>query len=581
MSHTAFIWQLIRPHRKRIALAMIALLGVTLVGVVTPLVMAAVVDKVFGQGRYELLGPIALVMLLLPFFDGVFRTISSYLVNLLGQRVELDIRYELYRRVQRLSCQFMQNTTTGSLMERLRGDVKQVQMIMTQQTLGLITQLLCALLAIGIIFVLSWKLALLIGCAICLYVLNYRWFVRRIRKVQRRWRRKMDMLSGHAQERLAAATVVKAYGNERIEAKRFARRNFLVERVYHRFRMLNVTYGTVSGIIAWATYLGVLLGGVYLVIRGEMTYGSVLAVTAYTWWLLNPAIQIAELSNQFQQVRVSLDRIFELMHAPADAIDKTGKRLPSLRGEVAFENVCFQYEPNKPVLQHVNLYVQPGQTVALVGHTGCGKSTIVSLLYRFYEPQAGHLTIDGHDITQFDTRWYRGRIAIVPQDPIVFDTTVAENIAYGKPHASDEEIVAALKAVELSDIANRHPDGIHAPIGDWGLKLSVGERQRICIARAILADPTILILDEATSSLDSQSEALIQLALKRVMAGRTCFVVAHRLSTIVNADIIVVLDQGRVLEMGTHTQLMRRKGGHYRHLFTTQTANQRKTAAAV
>jgi ABC-type multidrug transport system fused ATPase/permease subunit len=271
-----------------------------------------------------------------------------------------------------------------------------------------------------------------------------------------------------------------------------------------------------------------------------------------------------------QQAKVSLDRIFELMQADPDAIQRHGITLPKLRGEVAFENLCFQYEPEKPVLRHINLYVEPGQTVALVGHTGCGKSTITNLLYRYYEPQAGHLEIDGHDISTLDTRWYRQHLALVPQEPIVFDTTIAHNIAYGKSGATRQQIIQAARAVELGDVLDHLPLGIDTPLGEYGIKLSVGEKQRLCLARAILADPTILILDEATSSLDTQSETLIQLAMKRVMANRTCFVVAHRLSTIVGADVIVVLDGGRVIEMGNHMQLVAKPDGHYRHLYETQ-----------
>jgi ABC-type multidrug transport system fused ATPase/permease subunit len=290
------------------------------------------------------------------------------------------------------------------------------------------------------------------------------------------------------------------------------------------------------------------------------------------WRLLQPAIQLAELSNQIQQAKVSMDRIFELMLAEPDAIGRPGKRLPRLSGEVAFQNVCFQYEPGKPVLKHLNLYVQPGQTVALVGHTGCGKSTIGNLLYRYYEPQAGHLEIDGHDISTLDTRWYRRHLALVPQDPIVFDTTIYHNIAYGRAEATRQEIEQAARAAELGPLLDNLPQGLDTPLGEYGITLSVGERQRMCLARAILADPAILILDEATSSLDTQSETAIQLAMKRLMTNRTCFVIAHRLSTIVNADQIVVMDAGRIMEMGTHHQLMARTDSYYRHLFLTQSS---------
>jgi len=574
MNHSTFIWQILKPHRKRMIAAMLCLMIVTLVGIAPPMILAILVDHVIGLGQYHWLPILMLMMLAVPWLDGIFRIAGNHLVSLLGQRLAMDVRLELYRKVHKLSCSYLNNTTTGALMERLRGDVDQVQNLMTQQVLNLLAQLVCAVAALVIISVLSVKLAVMIFVAIALYVANYKWFVRRIRCVQKRYRRKMDLLSGHAQERLAGSIIVKAYGNERIESRRFARSNFFAERVFHRFRLYNIFYGLTSSAIAWSTYLMVLLTGTWLAIHGEMTYGHVLAVTAYTWWLLNPAIQLAELSNQIQQVKVAMDRIFALMNADADPVEQRGLRPSELRGEIVFKNVCFAYEADNPVLRHVNLDVRPGQTVAFVGHTGCGKSTIVNLLYRFYEAKSGQILVDGHDISSLETRWYRRRLAMVPQDPIVFDTTIAANVAYGRSRADDQQIERALRTVELGDLIYRAPTGIHTPLGERGMKLSVGEKQRLCIARAILADPAVLILDEATSSLDSQSESLIQLALKRVMVNRTCFVVAHRLSTIVNADQIVVMDQGRIIELGNHNQLMRKQDGHYRHLFVTQMAHQ-------
>ena len=546
------------------------MLGVTLLGLIPPLVVAGVIDVIIGQNRWGLLAPFMVALLLMPVISAVMQAVANYTVTLLAQRLVFDIRLELYEHVHRLSCRYMQNTTTGKLMERLRGDVSQVQNLMTHQTLSLAVQVICALISLGLMLFISVKLTAIVLVAVWLYVLNYKWFVRRIRAVQRRYRRKMDLLSGLAQERLAGSVIVKAFGNERQETRRFVRENFLAERVNHRFRLYGISYGVMSGFIAWGTYITVLLVGVRFAVLGELTYGAVTAATAYTMRLLQPAVALADIFNQIEQAKVSLDRIFELMNAEPDSVHKPGVRLPQLKGEVAFQNVCFQYDPGKPVLRHVNLYVEPGQTVALVGQTGCGKTTMTSLLYRYYEPQAGHLEIDGLDISKFDTRWYRGHLALVPQDPIVFDSTIAHNIAYGKHGANRQEIEQAARLAELGDLLDNLPQGIDTPLGEFGITLSVGERQRLCLARAILADPTILILDEATSSLDTHSEVLVQLAMKRVMANRTCFVIAHRLSTIVNADLIVVMDQGRVIEMGNHAQLLTKANGHYRHLYQTQ-----------
>jgi len=576
MSHLGYILKTLRPHRKRLVVALAAMLGIMLVDLGSPLVVAFLIDVVAARGRYDLLAPLMLAFLALPFSAAVFRFLSTYLIALLGQRVVFDIRLDLYRHVHKLHCRILQNTTTGKLMERLRGDVLKIKQLLTTEAPQVIVQVITGLIMVVVIFVLSPLLTGIVLTGLTLYVLNYRWLVPRIQKIQRRYRYKMDNLSGLAQERLAGAIVVKSFGRERQESREFVRKNFAVERVFHRFRMLNVLYATLSGMITWGTYAAVILTGTVLAVHGHISYGMVTAVTAFSFRLLQPAAMLAGLSNQVQQARVSLDRIFELMRGQPDVIDQPGTRLPALRGEVHFENVCFAYEPDKPVLRHFNLSVRPGQTVALVGQTGCGKSTIINLLYRYYEPQSGSIQVDGHSISEFDPKWYRRQLALVPQDPIIFDTTIAENIAYGNPHASRADIRNAARVVEMGDTIDRLDDGLDTLLGERGVSLSVGEKQRLCIARAILSDPAILVLDEATSSLDSHSEGLIQLAMRRGMAHRTCFVVAHRLSTIVGADLIVVLDNGRVVEMGNHAQLLAKPDGRYRHLYTTQTAAVRK-----
>ena len=580
MDHVPYIAKALRPHRRRLVVATIAALGIILVDLGSPLVMAMLIDIVIIRDRYDLLPPLMIFFLCLPFVAAFSRTVSNYLMTVLSQRLVLDIRLDLYQKVQRLSCGVLQNTTTGKLMERLRGDVQQLQMLLTNQTPMLLIQLVTGLVMVGVMFFFSVRLTLLVLAAMGLYVANYKWFVRRIRVVQRRYRRKMDGLSTMAQERLTGNIEVKAFGNERRESREFIRRNFMAERVHHRYRILNLSYGITSSAIAWSTYLTVMVLGTLLAVTGSMTYGGAIAMTALTMRLLDPAIQLAELSNQIQQAKVSLDRIFELMRSEPDAIEEKGLRSTSLQGEVAFENVCFEYERGKPVLRQFNLYVRAGQTIALVGPTGCGKTTIASLLYRYHEPQAGHIEIDGHDVSVLDTRWYRRQLAMVPQEPIIFDTTIGDNIAYGCPSADRENIERAARTVELGHLLDGFPSGLDTRLGEYGATLSVGEKQRLSIARAILADPAILILDEATSSLDPHSETLIRLALRRVMANRTCFVIAHRLSTIVEADQIVVLNQGRVLEIGRHGQLMSKPKGIYRQMFLTQMGSSRKVGVA-
>ena len=538
----------IRPLRKRLYLSIALLAVLSFLMLLPPLLFGMIVDHVLGKGEYHLLTVLLVSIVIVQLMGMSLRAGGDYLVGLIGQRLVFDLRLRLYRKIHRLSSAYLNNTTTGKLMERLRGDVTALQGVITNQTLSLLSQALYGMLAVAFMFYICWPLAVLVLMAVMLYVTNYNFFVKRIKKVQRRYRRKMDYLSGRAQERLSGQVLVKSYG-------------------------------IVSSMISITAQMSVLLIGARMVVMEQLSFGMLLAMLAYTQQLLQPIVQLAELSNQIQQARISLLRIFEQLLAPADSIEKPGKRLDTLRGEIAFSNLCFEYDPGKPVLSQFNLYIAAGQSVALVGETGCGKSTITNLVYRFYEAQAGHLDIDGHDISTLDTNWYRRQLAIVPQDPIVFDTTLRENIAYGKPHATDEEILEAARMAEFKHIIEKQPWGLDTMVGEEGAKLSVGETQRLCIARAILADPKILILDEATSSLDPHSEAAIQLALKRVMHGRTSLIIAHRLSTIVDVDMIVVLDKGQVLEMGTHAQLMAKPNGRYRHLFLTQTGNASDTKA--
>ncbi|RKY66565.1 MAG: ABC transporter ATP-binding protein, partial [Candidatus Latescibacterota bacterium] len=313
----------------------------------------------------------------------------------------------------------------------------------------------------------------------------------------------------------------------------------------------------------------IFVAGCYLVLKGELTYGTVAAFMMYVARVLGPILQFSSIANMIEQTLVSVERIFEIYEVEEEP--RKGTKLPPIEGHVKFEDVWFEYVPGEPVLKGINLEVEPGMKVALVGHTGCGKTTLTSLLLRFYEPTRGRILVDGYDITKVDLRSLRLQIGQVLQDSVLFDgLTIRENIAYGIPDATEEQVVKAAKIAEIHDLILSKPGGYDAKIGGEGVVLSLGEKQRLCIARAVAADPAILILDEATSALDTQSEALIQRALENVMKGRTCFIIAHRLSTVVGADLIVVMDEGRIVEMGTHKELLEKEKGFYRKLYEQQ-----------
>jgi len=460
MGHRHFVGSLLWPHRRRLVVALVVMITFSVLQLLPPLVFAYVVDEVIDKRRWELLPMLMLMLMLLPIAAVLMRIGAEYAVGLAAQRFLFDLRLGLYRKVQQLSCRYMNTVTTGQVLERLRGDVSQLKSVLNNQTLYLMVQVVYGGLALSIMAAISVTLTVIVIAAIVLYYLNYQWFVKRIRAVQRRYRRRMDLLSGRAQERMAGQIVVKSCGKERQESYDFLRQNFLTERTGHRFRMFNVTYSETAAVITIGAHLAVLIYGARLVILDEMSFGMLLAAVTYALQLLMPISQLSELSNQLSQAWVSLDRIREQMSAEPDVIaEGGGRRLPEVRGEMTFRNVRFSYEPGVPVLKGMNLPVQAGQTVALVAETGCGKSTLTNLIYRFYDPDSGVVEVDGVDLKELDVGWYRRRVATVPQDPVVFDTTLRDNLAFGRRGASDEQLMDVLRDAELMSDNSAAPDG--------------------------------------------------------------------------------------------------------------------------
>jgi len=545
----------------------------TVISLVPPLVLRAIVDNVITAGRMELFVPLMLLFVMAPLLAAVIGFANNYVVTLIGQKLVLDLRSRLYAHLQHLPLRFYDKSSTGGVIERLMGDVAQVQSMVTTQTITLATDIVACSAALVIMMMLNWRMTLALMLLIPLYVVNYNFFISRIRIWRKSLREKMEDISSTLQERLAGAVVVKAFGEERNETRRFIHEAFDARNIGVRARGYSVVFNSTSSLIYWLGQTGIYLLGCYLIIQGDMTLGSVVAFTSYSIYLLNPAVRFSQMSNMVEQSMVSVRRINELLSEipepqdPPDAVD-----IEKLEGRVTFDNVTFCYEPDQPVLRNFSLDVKPGTTVALVGHTGCGKTTIISLLLRFYRVVEGKILLDGVDINKISRASLRKNIALVPQDPVLFDGSIKENIAYGRPNATTDEIIQAAKAAEIHDVIESLPDGYDTHIGEEGIKLSGGQKQRIVIARAILMDPAILIMDEATSSLDSESERLLQKALSRIMENRTSFVIAHRLGTIVSADVIVVLSEGRIIEIGNHHELLAREKGYYRKLYFTQFA---------
>jgi len=381
----------------------------------------------------------------------------------------------------------------------------------------------------------------------------------------------MDQVTVGLQERLTGIQVVKAYGKEKRENRTFAAET----RDTFEQAMQTATFraGYESGVWAVSGIRNTIVFclGCYFVVEGEMTYGGVMAFLSYAMRVFQPVLNLTQEALRFDQMMISVDRIFEVLDYEIEVKDKPDAiDLGRIQGRVVFEDVWFEYEEGEPVIRGVSLEVEPGEMVALVGHTGCGKTTLTSLLMRFFDVQKGRITIDGHDLRDVKVGSLRKQIGQVLQDSVMFNSTIKENLVYGNSDATEVDIIAAARVGEIHEFVARTPDGYDTQLGDEGIKLSVGEKQRLSIARAVLTNPSVLILDEATSSLDSLSEALIQKAMANVLKGRTSFVVAHRLSTIVNADKIVVMDAGEIVEFGSHEELLGKPDGRYRDLYEQQ-----------
>jgi ABC-type multidrug transport system fused ATPase/permease subunit len=566
-------WRLLgylKPYRWRVIAAVFLMGLITVSAVPMPLLFQYVIDDVFPNKKWSALTWVFWAVIGIHVLRGVVSFTLNYLINWLGQRVVFDLRFQSYRHLNRLSLSYYDQRQTGKIMARLTGDIDVIQYMITGGFVTLITDIVTLVAVTGVIFWKEWRLALITLAVVPLYVVVYKLYLKYIRDLSVQLREKWDAMLGTLQEKIAGISVVKAFVREDYETERFmqtVKENFaLGMKQVH----LNRQLGLFAGLVRAVGTAAVWYYGSVLVLGRQLQAGELLAFTFYMGYLYDPAVRVVDFNITLQWAGAAIDRVFEVLDSRPDVEDSPNARpLPQMRGEIEFRNVSFGYRPGQLVLKNVNLHIRPGEVVALVGPSGAGKSTLVNLIARFYDVTDGQVLIDGVDVRDIKLESIRRNVGMVMQESLLFSVTIKENIAYGRHDATEEEIVRAAKQADLHDFILTLPDAYDTKIGEDGIKLSVGQKQRLSIARAILTDPKILILDDATSALDSQTEANVQQALEHVMQGRTSIVIAHRLSTVVNADKIVVLDKGEVVDIGTHEELVN-KPGVYRTLYEEQ-----------
>jgi subfamily B ATP-binding cassette protein MsbA len=498
----------------------------------------------------------------------------SYLTAWVSQRVVADFRSHLFAHLQSLSVSFFARRRTGELLSRLMNDVTVIQSIVTETPIDTAKQLVTFVGGIAFLLAMNWRLCLLILLLLPLLVLVAKFFGRRLKSLSTAIQDQTAAVSTLLEEVISGIRIVKSFVQTKREEARFAAQ--IREGLSLSLRRAGIMawFIPVISLMTFSAAAAVLWYGGTQVIDGVVTPGDLFAFVLFAGILIGPFSSAARVFAQVKEAQGATARVFEILDAQPDIRDVPDAYVLSIvQGHVRVEDVSFSYDPRTPILAHLSFEAKPGELVAFVGPTGGGKTTVINLLHRFYDPMAGRITVDGHDLKQVTVdSWYR-QVALVPQETVLFGGTILENIRYGQPQADEAAVQAASKAAHAHDFISAFPDGYQTVVGEKGINLSGGQRQRIAIARAILKNPRILLLDEATSSLDTESERLVQDALERLMEGRTTFVVAHRLSTIQRADRILVLDKGRVVEEGTHAQLLERKGLYY-YLYTIRFSEQ-------
>ena len=566
----------LKPYKWRMGIAIAATLIGSALSLVFPWFLQIIVDTVFTRGDYAQLNRVTAALIGVFLLRSVFHYFQGYFLNYVGERIVSDLRIEVYTHLQELSVRFYSDRRVGEIISRLSSDVTMVRTALTNNVALVLSQSVTFIGSLVLMLVLNWRLTLLILALAPFVSASAVLFGRRIRRLSANVQDNLADSNATAEEALSGIRIVKAFTREVFEINRYSKQ---VERTFEtaiRMAVVRSAFGPLITFLAFSSLALILWFGGREVIAGRLSGGQLIAFLVYG---INIAASVGAFTNlytQLQEAAGASQRIFELLDEDTDIQDQAGaKPLPTSQGKITFENVSFSYPGSEKVLHNINLEIQAGEVLALVGPSGAGKSTIFNLIPRFYDPSQGRITLDGQNIKETTKLSLRKNISLVPQETVLFSGTIIENLRYGDLDASDSEIETAAAAANADEFIHRLPDGYETMVGERGVKLSGGQRQRIAIARAILRNPRILLLDEATSSLDSESEGLVQEALEHLMLGRTTVIIAHRLSTINKANRIAVLDQGYVVELGTHSELIEENGLYarlYRLQFKIETA---------